>query len=166
MSATLRDQLYIVDEHVQHEHLPMTSRAVEKALLWHRCISHKRFKSLGTMYSMNLLHGCKAEPGALLQAGDISCEPCIRAKTQRAPHTQASVKTTILLHQIHMDVKGTFPMGVGGYCYMVTVTDEARDLRAVGNIVRKSVSDLYRTQSCSRKIRPQSSTLFALFNRR
>ena len=35
LSATLCDQLYIVDEHVRHEHLAMLSHTVEEALFWH-----------------------------------------------------------------------------------------------------------------------------------
>ena len=138
LTATLTSEsIYVVDVSTPIA-VALFAQPKETAELWHRRMGHRSYRSLAHMQRLGLLQGCQLTPAEFVQASLTPCETCIQAKTHKASHTTAAIKSEILLHRLIVDMKGPLPLSVCGCKYYVTITDEASGECAVKSIRSKT----------------------------
>ena len=90
-------------------------------MLWHDRLGHINVDYIKKMFNENLVKPC-----GNLQGKAVRCEPCILAKSTRAPHQRLSaIRSRDLLELIHADVWGPAPVASrNGHRYLLTCIDD------------------------------------------
>src|SRR3954468_24967821 len=106
------------DTHVNNKDTKRIKLNNDSTYMWHRRLGHNGMKRMKKLHSDGLLESLDFE-------SLDRCEACLMGKMTKTPFTGVMERATELLEIIHIDVCG--PMSVascGGYCYVLTFTDD------------------------------------------
>jgi hypothetical protein len=95
-----------------------TSKAVT-TVTWHRRFGHLGSQSLQGLHTVTI--GLSEPIGSLKEP----CEACILTKSVRVVNRKGPERTIAPLQRLHMDFWGPYSVpSLGGYTYMLTITDD------------------------------------------
>jgi hypothetical protein len=113
----------------------------ETPALCHQRLGHVDMRSLNFLVSNKKVSGIKVPMSALRKHCNApACKICVMAKHNRSPFHGRKEKATEILHTVHSDVCGPYPVpSLGGGAYVVTLVDEFSGKAAVSVVKTKDV---------------------------
>lgn len=120
VTATTRNQLYIVDE--KEDALAFVSEDNNKELQkWHQRFGHLNIHDLKTMKDKEIVSGLKFTS----KVSEINCEICAKCKINVLPFKPTTNRENELLGLVHSDICGPIDIeSLGGAKYFVTFIDD------------------------------------------
>ena len=137
--AALQEGIYILSQSGV-VHFAGAAMGESAAMRWHRQLGHTNFGTLADMQRKGWIPECSVRPAEFLEARDQEpCVPCSRGKMHRISHKLRQTRAAALNFRLHSDVMGPFRVkAVGGYQYVLTLTDEASGFSLVELLKAKS----------------------------
>lgn len=138
LTATKRNQLYVVNEKEDHAALIAENENIDLRK-WHQRYGHLNINDLKTMKNKDMVLGIKFAS----KTNEINCEVCARCKIHVQPFKSSSNREENILGLVHSDIYG--PMStesLGGAKYFVTFIDDCS--RYTEAIMLRNRSDVFR----------------------
>jgi hypothetical protein len=113
----------------------------ETPTLWHQRLGHVDMMSLNFLVLNKKVSGIKVPMSTLRKHCNApACKICVMAKHNRSPFHGRKEKATEILHTVHSDVCGPYPVpSLGGGAYVVTLVDEFSGKADVSVVKTKDV---------------------------
>jgi transposase InsO family protein len=113
----------------------------ETPSLWHQRLGHIDMRSLQYLVQNKKVTGVKVPAHAMRKhCNGPACKICIMSRHNRSPFHSKKEKATEILHTLHSDVCGPYPVpSLGGGVYVVTLVDEYSGKADVSVVKTKDV---------------------------
>jgi transposase InsO family protein len=113
----------------------------ESPALWHQRLGHCDMRALTQLVQSKKVTGIKVAPSALRKHCTLpACKICVMAKHNRSPFHRKLERPSEILHTVHSDVCGPYPVpSLGGGAYVVTLVDDYSGKADVSIVKSKDV---------------------------
>jgi Transposase and inactivated derivatives len=121
----------------------------ETAALWHQRLGHVGMQALHMLVKNDLITGVNIPHFRFAPTKHHTCQVCVMAKHNKAPHKVITARAPHAGHTYHSDIAGPYPVRtLGGGKYVLTLYDEystvcavsiLKDLKHAGDELRRMI---------------------------